>query len=318
MTPAMTLEIKNLTTQLEQLRHENQILNQIIIKQATLFEKARIDHSPSPLLFSDFYIIWLEAHKNNIQPSTYYEYLGIAKNHIIPYFQERGLFLTEIQASHIQDYYNYKRTHGTSNNFLIRHHVNLYTCFKFAVENDYITSNPMMKVKRPKETERFLANYYSVEQLVELFEISKDCRIYTPIILAGLLGLRRSEIIGLKWEAINFSAGTISIKRKAVKDKASNKDVISSKLKTTSSYRILPLPYALLDYLKRLKKHQARQAKSPSYSKDYLEYICLKSNGTRITLDEVTNDFRRLIQRHGLDKIRFHDLRHSCATMCFR
>ncbi len=172
-----------------------------------------------------------------------------------------------------------------------------------------------MKVKRPKETERFLTNYYSVDQLVELFEISKDCRIYTPIILAGLLGLRRSEIIGLKWEAINFSAGTISIKRKAVKDKASNKDIISSKLKTAFSYRILPLPFALLDYLKRLKKHQARQAKSPSYSKDYLKYICLKSNGTRITLDEVTNGFHRLIQRHGLDKILFHDLRHSCATM---
>ena len=168
----------------------------------------------------------------------------------------------------------------------------------------------MDKVKRPKVDIKQEINYYSIDELVELFAAAKDTNIYTPILLASLLGLRRSELLALKWDAFNFKNGTITIKRKMTRDKEMSKDVVSRSLKNSSSNRTLVITDFLICHLDELKK-----SRSTARNQNYLEFVCIDKSGKLPTLNMITNRFRAFINKEGFRKIRFHDLRHSCASM---
>lgn len=259
----------------------------------------------------------MESHKNKLQPNTYETYLGNINNHIYPYFRDKSLYLKEIKSEDIEAYYDFEISKGLSSNTVIRIHANIHTAFRFAMKKSLIQANPMEHVSRPKAS-RFMANYYNSEQLEDLFYVSKDSDIYIVILLAAYLGLRRSEIIGLRWDSINFKQGIITIKRKAMRLNGTNRDVISDKLKTDASYRTLPLPPTLLCILKELKIHQKASCNKPNYYKGDAEYVCLDKLGYRLRLNSVTGKFRSIILKHDLDYIRFHDLRHSCASLLLK
>lgn len=118
--------------QLEQLQKENLALSSIIARQS--MELNKIFNVECAITFCDFYEEWLDEHKKYAQPNTYYEYT-------------LNLLLSELKETHFQKYYNCKHAQGISNSFSIRHHINLYSCFKYAVENNHISTNPMIKLK---------------------------------------------------------------------------------------------------------------------------------------------------------------------------
>lgn len=294
-------------------------LNEVIVKlNLQLYNSSNEASIPAinqRTLFCDFYKKWLtEYHKNFVQPTSYQEYERLMHKHIYPYFKKENVYLDELKADDIQRYYYRKSLEGITSNSLLRHHSNLYTCLKYATKKHLIPQNPMMDVIRPKAV-KFVPNFYSPTELINLLAVSKDSKIYVCIILAALLGLRRSEIIGLKWQNVNFADKTIMIKLKAYRLRKDDNDTISPKLKTSSSYRILCLPDVLIKYLTNLRDLQLTKLKSPDYNQEYKDFICVDECGNRLNLDQVTNTFIRLIKQKNLRKIRFHDLRHSCATM---
>ncbi len=289
------------------LNHEN---NSVMTPTKAL----RVISSKQDILFCDYMVLWLETRKNKIQPNTYETYHGQIINHIYPYFAEEGIYLRELTSEDIEEYYDHELSTGLSSNTVIRYHANIYTALKYATKKQLITENPMDNVERPKPT-KYIANYYSAEQLEILLKISKTYDIYIAILLAAYLGLRRSEIVGLRWDCINFYQGTITIKRKAMRVRSKHGDIISEKLKTEASYRSLPLPKVLLEYLKQLKSYQKARMKDPDYYTGDAAYVCLDSTGHRLELNTITGQFRGIILKHDLDYIRFHDLRHSCASL---
>ena len=103
---------------------------------------------------------------------------------------------------------------------------------------------------------------------------------------------------------MSFNDNTIQIRRKAIRDRSSRKDVVSTSLKTQSSYRTLVMPEPVRSFLLKLRAQHRNS-----------DFILVDEKGQRISLNTVTNRFRALLQREGLPKIRFHDLRHSCATI---
>lgn len=316
MTPQNIQEISKENFHLKQ---ENQRLSRIVAEltlklseNQNLFPSNEINSGD--ILFCDFFKNWLDIHKKKVQLNTYLEYRKVLNTHIYPYFKEIGLCLSEISSDDIQDYYNYKLKQGAiSPNTVLKHHANLFSCFKYAMKNHIITKNPMLDVSRPKHI-KFTGNFYLPDQLIELFKQTKSSVIYTPILMAGLLGLRRSEILALEWNSINFDLGTITIQRKVMKD-INNKNIISNRLKNDSSYRTLCMPQNLVDYLKKRRNEQLKKFKLDKQYNKYINYVCVQDSGELLTLNQVSDTFRRIMRKSSLPTIRFHDLRHSCATM---
>lgn len=300
--------MEELLKEIERLKIENALLTRLLLEQGRGCGETQRREG---ILFVDFYQLWLNKKKSELQPSTFFEYNRVFENYIIPYFKPKQMRLVEMNSKDIEEYYcHLKSTYGMSNNTLIRHHANMHTCFKFAYDQNYLSSMVIDRIDRPQAEPPKIFNYYTIDELIELFKLAKDDNVFTAVLLAAVTGLSRSEALALKWDAINFNAGTITVMRKMTRDKVKHKDLVSRDLKTKARMRTLVLPSFLLNYFALLKMRTAH-----FNNLDYAEFVCVDEDGQMPTLNMITNRFRAFLQKHGLKKIRFHDLRHSCATL---
>ena len=154
---------------------------------------------------------------------------------------------------------------------------------------------------------------------MELFDAVEGDPLEICVKLAAYYGLRRSEVLGLKWDAINLEQKTISIKHKVIEETVDGKSVAVGEdvLKTKSSFRTLPLLPSVEKLLlaEKEKQEMYRKLFRRSYCRDYLGYICLDQAGKLMRPNYVTEHFSWILEKNGLKKIRFHDLRHSCASL---
>ena len=146
---------------------------------------------------------------------------------------------------------------------VIHYHANIHKALKYAVKNDMIPTNPADKVERPKQ-DKFYGSFYDKEELNKLFEAVAGTKLELPVLLGAFYGLRRSEIVGLKWSAVDFEQNTITINHTVTSCNLDGKCVIVAKdtTKTKSSRRTLPLvPY----FHEKLLAVKAQQEKIKSY-----------------------------------------------------
>lgn len=142
-----------------------------------------------------------------------------------------------------------------------------------------------------------------------------DDPIHIVIFLAAYYGLRRSEVLGLKWSAVDFENKTVSISHKVVQN---DKGVVGMDvMKTESSYRALPLISQVEEALlaEREKQEEMMRVMRRGYCKKYTDYICVDAIGELIKPNYVTDHFKVVLKEKGLKPVRFHDLRHSCASL---
>ena len=164
--------------------------------------------------------------------------------------------------------------------------------------------------KLPK-IEKYHASYYTAEQLKEVLRIAKGTNIETAIILAIYYGLRRSEICGLKWNAVDFNHKTIEIKSTAVRVTTVIRE---DNTKSNSSHRTLALIPEVEQHLKEL---QAKQVDDKAFYGDtYIDtdYVLRWDNGDPFLPDYISNQFSKLLENNSMPHIRFHTLRHSFAS----
>lgn len=273
--------------------------------------------------FTQFMLEWLEMMKNSVEVSTYASYTMSIKSRINPYFDERfpRLKLREISPKHIQDYYTYEmRVRGVTANTVIHRHANIRKALQYALKTGLINTNPADRIERPKKV-KFIGSIYNDKELEQLFEIMKGDPMELAVLLAAFYGLRRSEVAGLKWDAIDFGKKTITIRHTVTQVSLEGKSALIGKdrTKTKSSYRTLPLVKPFEDALLRLKEQQTenRRLCGRSYNKDYLGYINVNEVGDLISPGFLTQHFPIVLERNGMRKIRFHDLRHSCASLLY-
>ncbi len=143
--------------------------------------------------------------------------------------------------------------------------------------------------------------------------------LYVPILLAAYYGLRRSEVLGVRWDSIDFEKKTIAIKHKVINGCAAGQDglLLMDEMKTKSSRRTLPLlptPERVLLETKA-RQEEYRRACRKGYCTKYLEYVCVDSLGNLLSPAFLSVHFSCLLQKNGLRHIRFHDLRHTCASL---
>lgn len=269
------------------------------------------------MLFADFMEQWLEVAKTSIAVATYASYTNMVKKVISPYFREKGITLKELTAKDIQDFY-LKQLERVSASSVIHYHSNIHKALKYAVKLDLIPGNPADKVERPKK-EKFSASFYDADEINKLFEVSKGTKLEIPILLGAFYGLRRSEAIGLKWEAVDFEHDTITIKHTVTSVNLDGKHILvpQDTTKTKSSRRTLPLVPFVKERLLSLQKEQKenRRLCGRCYNREFEDYICVNEIGDLIKPEYVSSTFGAFLDEHGLRRIRFHDLRHSCASL---
>ena len=289
--------------------------------EAFLQEQRRSFQEDVPItgdvLFADFMEQWLTVIKSSVAVTTFASYSNMVKKVIVPYFRERQIALQELSAKHIQDFY-LKELERVSASSVIHYHANIHKALKYAVKIDLIPTNPADKVERPKKNE-FKGSYYSADEIHALTEVAEGTKLEIPVLLASFYGLRRSEVLGLKWDAIDFEANTLEVKHIVTQASIDGKKVLvqADRAKTKSSLRTLPLVPPIRDRLLMLKGQQDtyRRLCGNSYNREYLGYLCVDEIGNIIRPNYVSEQFPKLLEKNGLRPIRFHDLRHSCASL---
>ncbi len=276
-----------------------------------ILELIKQNNNYSITTFDKFLEDWLEIHKLQIEQNTLSGYEYILKKHILPYFKPLNLKLNELTANILNKYYSNKIDEGLSVNSILKHHANIRKALDYAYKNNMIIENIADKVELPKKT-KYVADFYSLKETKQLIaHIPTKHRLYTPVLIASLLGLRRSEILGLKWDCVNFEKNTITIKRKNIFIQNKKQSITVNKLKNNASFRQLGIPDLLYRHLKNIRKYQLTNL---SKSK-FIDYVCLDEKGELIKHNYLTSYFPKYLIRNNFRRIRFHDLRHSCASM---
>lgn len=279
--------------------------------------EAAIDHD---MPFSSYLVQWMEIARSTLKPNTAAGYASMIQNPIAPYFQQRGITLGGLQAVDIQMFYT-SQLKRVSANTVIHYHAIIHRALKYAVKTDLIDVNPADKVERPRK-DRFTASFYDGNEVNRLFQAARGTPLELPVMLAAFYGLRRSEVVGLKWDAIDFENKTIAIRHTVTvcAEKGRRIEVAADTTKTASSRRTLPLVPAFQTKLAALKEQQEKNRIlcGRSYCTDYLGYVLVDAMGNRLKLSYISTAFPALLKRNGLRPIRFHDLRHSCASLLLK
>ena len=198
----------------------------------------------SPVLFTDFITDWLKMMKSRVEITTYTSYERAIVHKIVPYFEPLHYTLQDMEQhpKYIQDFYQHELDRGLTANTVIHYHANIRKCLQYAFQIGMIRSNPADRVERPRK-EKFKSEIYSGEELEQLFKAIQGDPSEFGVIMAAFYGLRRSEVVGLKWDAIDFENKKISIQHTVVTAKVNGTvtEIARDKTKTKSSCRTLPL-----------------------------------------------------------------------------
>lgn len=211
----------------------------------------------------------------------------------------------------IQLFYNHYMDKGLSSTTVLKIHANVRKSLQYAVKMNMIAYNPADRVEKPKK-HKYTANYYDETQIAHFLELVKNEAMYSIFLLTAFYGLRRSEVLGLKWSSVDFSNNTLTICNTVVEYK---KVYQKDSTKTKASVRTLPLVPQIKAYLQGLQAEQEKNRLLFGNTYVDTDYVCKRENGESFRPDYVTERFYVLIRRYKLPLIRFHDLRHSAASL---
>ena len=257
--------------------------------------------------------------EKNIQKSTAESYHGMIYGRIRRYFTAHSnLTVGNITSKDIEDFYDWMFESGVVANTVIHYHTVLHSAFKRAFKDELIDANPFDRIDRPKKN-KFIGENYSEDELITMLGLFRGDVIYPAVMLAGGLGLRRSEALGARWSRIDWDKRTILLDTKVIEYKENGKVIVEpvEEMKNKSSRRTLPLPVPVYEMLceEREKQDLYRRMFKGSYNRKYDDYICVDQLGELLRPNRVTQRFSDLIERYDLRKIRFHDLRHTFASI---
>lgn len=283
----------------------------------------------SSISVAEYFEKWLAEIKSEVRPNTYRNYKGNMENHIIPYFKKKGILLQDLKPYHLSEFYRAEHNSNSrlnggkalSSTTIRHHHQNISKALSDAVERGLISVNPATAAKKPKD-DRFNGEFLNAQQLDKLLEFAKGSVVELPILLCAIYGLRRSEVLGLKWSHVDFVNGTIWICETLQQStKEMNEGLTEcrgsnyvSPTKTLSSNRTLPMTKKAREALEHQRKKQAKNR--ALLGNEYIEsgYVCTFDNGKEISPNYLTRNFHKIIAESDLPKIRLHDLRHSVAS----
>jgi integrase len=257
---------------------------------------------------------WLADIKARVSPRTHDRYAEIARKNIVPVLGLKSL--KDLRAQHISAFYTKalesgrrKNGGGLSPHTVLHIHRVLKQALSQAVQWDMIAKNPAGSVKPPKVPAKQMATY-DFAQTAELLEKMRGTRLFIPVVLAVLCGLRRGEIAALRWKNVDLSAGQIAI----VQSAEQTRTVVRYKEPKSGRSRTVALPATVLEELRAHRLRQAEELLRLGTRLSDEAFVCAREDGLPLQPDSFTQDWDRKIATTGLPRIRFHNLRHTHAS----
>lgn len=266
-------------------------------------------HTDANITLAQWLHLWMDQVVTpNRAPTTIYGYQNIVEKHIIPALG--GVRLRALQPSLISSYYRWLAAEkGLSHNTIHKHHVLLHTSLQYAFRQGLLPANPIERVTPPSQT-LGAPQYYTPGQLSRLLSAVEGHPLELPVKLACYLGLRRSEILGLRWRDVDLQTGILSIRRART---TIGHKVVEKQPKTSGSFRALSIQ-SLDELLLLLRKLRVRREEAgiPCGPEDFLVLNTLGHPYHPNVLSAAFSDF---IEDRGLPPITLHGLRHTFASM---
>ncbi len=216
------------------------------------------------------------------------------------------------EARHLQMFYS-EMLRKVKPNTVIHYHAIIHSALKYAVKTDMLIHNVADKVDRPKKNS-FQPVFLSAEEMQKMFEALRGTKLELPVLVTAFYGFRRGEVLGLKWDAIDFERGTISVIRTVTTITVDGKqtEIEQQSAKTKSSLRTLPLIGSFREYFLQVKEAQElnKQVCGNCYNHEYDGFGFVDELGERMRANYLTSAFPKFLEDHGLRRMRFYDLRH--------
>lgn len=270
------------------------------------------------ILFADYIRHWLTHIARKVDEVTMQGYKTLADGHILPYFDQKKVPVRSLDHTMIQRYMDEKYQNGRLDGKgglsprSLRLHKNIIRqALDLAVQSKLIPANPCQFVELPQNV-RYESTFYNAKQLQDLFKAFQGDELLPLVKITALYGLRRSELLGLQWDSIDFERKTMTIRHTVSKV---TEVVAKDKTKNASSRRSFPLtPEAEAIFRRAKEKEQQNRA---MFGREYQEnsYVFKWPDGHPYSPDYISHRFNRLLKKHDLPHIRFHELRHSCASL---
>lgn len=296
-------------------RAATNVLNELIDKYGHMPKSL---HVPTGVLFVDYAEAWLRAAEFIYDPITFQGYKSAVEAHVLPYFRKTGLKLVEVTPDVVQEFSTYLsregnlKTGGALSGKSVRNYLTVLSqIFEDACSKKKIPENPTRLVKKPKK-KKFRPSFYTSEQMKLLFDAVKNEPIAPLIKIAAVYGMRRSELLGLKWDSVDFINKQVTVQHVVSRFTTT---VEKNDTKTEESRRVYPMtPQIEKIFLEeKLREELNRKTFGDRYIKN--DYVFKWDNGKMYDPNYLTRKFRRILQKNDLPVIRFHDLRHSCASI---
>lgn len=259
--------------------------------------------------------VWYENYaKIKVRPSSHQTYRGYIENHIKPNIG--SMPLNKLSSLELQKFYKKllnrgrvtrleakNQPKGLSPKTVRNIHQILESAMKLAQEQKLIIKDPTAGCALPK-VEKKEMKILPVEQLASFLREARESGVFELYYLDLATGLRRGELLGLKWTDIDLEKGELQVKRQVVRIEGK---IVEAPLKTKNAYRTLPLAEDTVQVLKQQKK---KAGSSP--------WVFPSPTGGPISPDSVLHMLHRVLKRAGLPRVRFHDLRHTFATLALQ
>ncbi|MCD8375623.1 MAG: site-specific integrase [Oscillospiraceae bacterium] len=261
-------------------------------------------YSDNPL-FSEYVNAWLEEKAGTVRDKTLNDYIQYAKNHILPELGD--IEVRKLTLRKIQNYYTQKGETLKSES-LKRQRVVIMGALDKAVIDGIIGINPCRagKIVFPR-SEKFEGQAYTLEQTAVLIKgaAERGEPMMAAVMLACVYGLRREEIVGLRWQDVDFEKREVHIRNTVVVFEGQL--IEAEQTKTRKSRRDISMPESTVSYFEKLKQQQAARFQ--------LDKVVRWPNGKVVSPDYLSSNIKKLMVSCGLPPIRLHDLRHTAASL---
>lgn len=264
------------------------------------------------LTVGDYLDLWLrDSVQDTVRLTTYQGYERVVRLHIKPALGR--IKLDNLTPVHVRSLYRERLEAGLAPRMVQLVHTILHKALKQAVNDDLIPRNVTEAVKAPRPVNKEMKPL-SPDQARTLLEAARGERLEALYALAVTTGMRQGEILGLKWEDLDLEAGTLQVRRTL--STAMGGGVRFGPPKTARSRRSIRVPKLALTALRRHRKAQLEQRMKLSGIWEDHDLVFTTGVGTPLSrADLITRSFKPLLRRASLPDIRFHDLRHTCATL---